>query len=369
MLTRRNFNLALSALGAGLASGSRANAPLRVTAPPVLSPVRIQGQNTFTYELLAQNLSEHSVCVGGLLISDRGTTRPLVRYSPEEILRRCTLLGDGDEGRSIPPGRQAIIYLEFPTATPLPAAVGHALTYSHEHIESVAVTESFVGSAPISLGAPVRGGPWAAVYHPAWRRGHRRVVNLRGDSPVIPGRFAIDWVRLDANGMIAAGDVDIPTNHLAYGADVLAVADAPVVATRDGVLEARSIAANPAHSLSVASGNYIILRLAPQRFALYEHLRPNSLRVDVGDVVCRGQSIASIGFSGDSTGPHLHFHVAQSPSPVEGDGAPFVIDQFTHLGAYEDIANLGRERWRARAGSPGGLRRQEHPASNAVVRF
>ena len=28
---------------------------------------------------------------------------------------------------------------------------------------------------PVVLGAPLAGGPWAAVYHPDWERGHRRV--------------------------------------------------------------------------------------------------------------------------------------------------------------------------------------------------
>ena len=187
--------------------------------------------------------------------------------------------------------------------------------------------------------------------------------------PVIPGRFAIDWIKADAQGMTADGDPDIPINHFGYGADVLAVADAVVVATRDGMQEARSIAATPGHSLSDASGNYVILELAPRQFAFYEHLKPNSLRVDVGERVSEGQAIASLGFTGDSTGPHLHFHVAESPFPVEGDGAPFVIDHFRHLGGYEDIANLGRERWRPSAGALGGLRRHERPDCNAVVRF
>jgi murein DD-endopeptidase MepM/ murein hydrolase activator NlpD len=58
--------------------------------------------------------------------------------------------------------------------------------------------------------------------------------------------------------------------------------------------------------------------------------------------VRRGQPIASLGFTGDSTEPHLHFHVADNSSPLLGEGVPFEFE-----------TNGKRER----------------PAPNAVVAF
>jgi murein DD-endopeptidase MepM/ murein hydrolase activator NlpD len=36
-----------------------------------------------------------------------------------------------------------------------------------------------------------------------------------------------------------------------------------------------------------------------------------------------------VGNSGNSTAPHLHFHVSDRPSILEGEGLPYVIDGFS----------------------------------------
>jgi len=57
-------------------------------------------------------------------------------------------------------------------------------------------------------------------------------------------------------------------------------------------------------------------------------LQPGSLRVKTGDRVRRGQVLPRIGNSGDARGPHLHFQVSTSASPLAGEGGPYVIDQY-----------------------------------------
>jgi len=63
-------------------------------------------------------------------------------------------------------------------------------------------------------------------------------------------------------------------------------------------------------------------------YALYAHLQPGSLKVKKGDAVKKGQAIALLGNSGNTTGPHLHFHVIHGKSPLGSDGVPYVIDSF-----------------------------------------
>jgi murein DD-endopeptidase MepM/ murein hydrolase activator NlpD len=61
-----------------------------------------------------------------------------------------------------------------------------------------------------------------------------------------------------------------------------------------------------------AGGNAIVIRHqgVPGVFATrYDHLKKNSVLVQPGDVVTRGQKIAEAGSAGNSTGPHLHFEV------------------------------------------------------------
>jgi len=86
---------------------------------------------------------------------------------------------------------------------------------------------TFVGSgSPVVLSPPLEGGPWVAVHSPEWPRGHRRVVYVSNRGPRIPGRYAIDWVAVDAQGRTSRGSEDVPAEALGHGARVLAGIDA-----------------------------------------------------------------------------------------------------------------------------------------------
>jgi murein DD-endopeptidase MepM/ murein hydrolase activator NlpD len=147
---------------------------------------------------------------------------------------------------------------------------------------------------------------------------------------------------------------------------VLAVADARVAAVRDGMDEPARISQRTHPAPEDDAGNYVALQLADGRHAFYEHLRKHSIRVAVGERVRAGQVIAALGFSGESTGPHLHFHVADASSPLGGEGLPFEIRTFERLGRYDDISRLGKP-WQA--ADSDAVRHREWPGSNTVVRF
>jgi murein DD-endopeptidase MepM/ murein hydrolase activator NlpD len=59
-----------------------------------------------------------------------------------------------------------------------------------------------------------------------------------------------------------------------------------------------------------AYGNHIIVRHDNGVETLYAHL--TSASVDAGDRVLRGQRIGSVGSTGNSSGPHLHFEVLRN---------------------------------------------------------
>jgi len=60
-------------------------------------------------------------------------------------------------------------------------------------------------------------------------------------------------------------------------------------------------------------GNYIVIRHSGGVQTLYAHL--NSVQVSPGQQVSAGQTIGSIGSTGRSTGPHLHFEVRGAVNP------------------------------------------------------
>jgi murein DD-endopeptidase MepM/ murein hydrolase activator NlpD len=146
-------------------------------------------------------------------------------------------------------------------------------------------------------------------------------------------RFAIDWIKADAAGMSrGAGDPQDPASYYAYGQEVLAVADGRVVSVLDDRSDRPVPVPDPAldreNAAHITTGNHVILSIGSGRFPMYAHLQPGSIRVRVGDRVRRGQAIALLGNSGNSTEPHLHFHVAANDRPLEADGLPYVHDRF-----------------------------------------
>ncbi len=163
----------------------------------------------------------------------------------------------------------------------------------------------------------------------------------------LPGRFTIDFVKVDDAGRTTRGDADLVADALGDGAEALAVADATVAATRDSMAEVTRVSERRKHPQDEAAGNFVSLDLGDGRFAVYEHLKPGSIRVRPGQRVRRGEVVAQLGFTGDSTGPHLHLHVGDAASPLGAEGLPFVFDRVDVLGRYPDIAAMGKTRWSA----------------------
>ena len=154
-------------------------------------------------------------------------------------------------------------------------------------------------------------------------------------------------MKVDDAGRTTRGDADLVANALGYGAEALAVADATVAATRDSMAEVTRVSERRKHPQDEAAGNFVSLDLGDGRFAVYEHLKPGSIRVRPGQRVRRGEVVAQLGFTGDSTGPHLHLHVGDAASPLGAEGLPFVFDRVDVLGRYPDIAAMGKTRWSA----------------------
>ena len=89
-----------------------------------------------------------------------------------------------------------------------------------------------------------------------------------------------------------------------------------VIATRADVPENTPPAVPPFTTFNALLGNYVVEALGHHRFALYAHLHTGSVRVRPGERVHRGQVLALVGNTGNSTESHLHFHVTSGPLPL-----------------------------------------------------
>ena len=144
-----------------------------------------------------------------------------------------------------------------------------------------------------------------------------------------PGRtFRTDGTRLD--------------DYYIYGRPVLAPADGVVHATHDGEAD------GPIGQWSFlrAAGNHVILEVAPAEFLFIAHLQPGSIAVVPGERVRARQFLGRVGNSGNSSEPHVHLHLQDTPTPYLGEGIPLYFHGYRAGGVEIDrgMPYGGRER-------------------------
>ncbi len=136
-------------------------------------------------------------------------------------------------------------------------------------------------------------------------------------------RRAVDFVIRDATGSTFRGDGSRNGDYYAYGQDIVAPADGTVVTVIDGVPDNTPGSMNPFSAV----GNCIVLRHAELEFSVLAHFQPHSIVVREGDAVKAGQRLGRCGNSGNSSEPHLHFHLQNTAVLQDGTGfAPFFQD-------------------------------------------
>ncbi|MCI0387218.1 MAG: M23 family metallopeptidase [Acidobacteria bacterium] len=253
------------------------------------------------------------------------------------------------------------------TVAAVPPALRHRLSLkvgSYPEELTIECARVAVSRGLVTISPPLRGGEWLAANGPSNTSGHRRALIPVGGGAHIAQRFAIDWVQLREDGRTFTGDRLDNKNYRCYGAEALAVADSTVVAVKDGIPENVPGATSRAVpiTLETIGGNYVILDLGQGRYAFYAHLQPGQIRVKVGDKVRRGHILGLVGNSGNSTEPHLHFHISDANSPLGSDGLPYAFDSFELQGKGWGWKSSGQD-------APAEKRANEIPLENEVVRF
>jgi murein DD-endopeptidase MepM/ murein hydrolase activator NlpD len=165
---------------------------------------------------------------------------------------------------------------------------------------------------------------------------------------VIPEEFGLDIAKLGDNGLSHKGTGTRFEDYYAYGADVLAAAGGRVIEAENGQPEDPTAMQQPdesqeayfarlqkdqgnrlAKGMTSITGNYVMIDHGQSEYSLYAHLQSGSVRVKVGDQIRAGDVIGKLGSSGNSTEPHLHFHVCDNANPLLCAGIPVNFSNVT----------------------------------------
>ena len=215
-----------------------------------------------------------------------------------------------------------------------------------------------MGPSPIVVDFPLQ-GEWAAYHTPA-----ERVPSHGTDQ--LAQRYAYDFLRIERDrkgwkfcraSMQRYRILGVPLqNCYGWAAPIHAPFGGAIVAARDGwperspvhflrdlaVVLINGLTFDPrrAGGLVQVLGNHIVLQMPGREvYALIAHARTGSVRVREGDEVQLGQQLAEVGHSGNSTAPHLHFHLMDGPDVLTARGLPCSFRKYEALrdGAWETL--------------------------------
>jgi hypothetical protein len=347
------------------AGGHGTSNPVPVKPPDEFTAVTVQplgtvhelargtdGRYHLVYELQLTNTKPAPATIQQVDVVDAGRSdRILASFSGSALIDRMRTMQPAPATSAyIAPDASRLLYIElsFGSLSAAPQAIEHHLrllgaenpgTSTPSQLDYSVARMDVSHQAPLVLGPPLAGKGWVAVNgccnHEIIHRGSVQSVN---GGLFDSQRYAIDWMRLNNAGELVHGDPTVATNYVDYGASVLAVADGTVVDTLN-TLPDQTPGSLPDpgsfKSIEEVDGNHVILDVGHGKFVFYAHLKKGSVVVHDGQHVRRGQMLAQLGNTGNTSAPHLHLHVMDGISALGSDGLPYSVDRFGLAGQID----------------------------------
>jgi hypothetical protein len=332
--------IAIVCLAAGGAQAQEDMTPLILSVADAPVPFSgSDGRTHLAYELAMTNFSSGDITVEKVEILSNGTV--LQTLDTASVATRLQAAGIREAAGTLGKSTHALLFLHLALSpgSAVPAQLTHRVTLRAAAAppDNQVLTESGGATtvdkqAVAVIGPPLRGDGYISADSCCDATRHQRAALPVNGRVWLAQRYAVDWEKLNAAGLIYAGPQDKLESYAIFGQPVFAVADAQVVLAIDGEPEGTPGKYPTNISLDKADGNSVILDLGAHRYALYAHMQPGSLKVRTGDKVRLGQVIGLVGDTGNSFAPHLHFQVMDSPSSLAANGLPYEISSFEVTG-------------------------------------
>ena len=349
------------------------------------------------YELLVVNPSGLVVTLESIATLDGVSGAILAETDGEGLAATWISRGEGPPG-TLAPGQSAFLVMDVAlpedadpprmvrhrvqTSRALPGKGGEGDEKQAQKRESrAAPTATFVGGEvavervpAIVLAPPLHGAGWLVTNGCCDAANpHRATLRALDGHMTVPERFAIDFVQLQSDGRLFSGPLEALSSYQYFALPVVAATDGVVVGLADDQPDVVPGGEPEGKTPESALGNYVVVATGAGRYVLYAHLKAGSVGHRIGEPVKTGDAIGLLGNSGETSRPHLHFEVMDSPSPLAANGLPYVFRRFAGLGRLRDgeVAALlfkGEAALIDKTALPGN-HRNELPLDREVVEF
>jgi hypothetical protein len=371
----------LLTLALGVPFASAAQEPEQLT--PVIGNVIAEpepvltsnGRRELAYELQLINRSQSTVTVRSLeaLVGDKVAQK----LSGKALEAQMSPYGQPHHSIKLKPGQGAFVVMDVSLAAKakVPTELTHRIALTMQPKQAAVATNyelaptKVSGREAIVVAPPLRGSGWVVANGCCNEfNAHRGTVLPVNGAAHVAERFAIDFVQIDPMGRLFNGPLEL-TSYPYFGDEIHSATAGTVVSVLDNVPE------TPPGSLPVgitaeqAGGNHVVVAIGGGRYAFYAHMQPGSVRVKAGQKVKVGQVLGLLGNSGNSDGPHLHFHIMSTPHPLEANGMPYRFSNFTVEGTLTNAEGIQKGEVAKVTAAERGVRHDELPLTNQVIAF
>ena len=144
--------------------------------------------------------------------------------------------------------------------------------------------------------------------------GDTKELNYHHD--VLNQRYAFDFLIADAKGKTHQGAGNDNEDYFAFGRKVFAPADGVVTDVIQGVRDNPPRSMNPYSAL----GNAVVIQHHENEVSVLAHFKNGSIMVKPGEKIKKGRLLGLCGNSGNSSEPHIHYHLQNTPILQDGTG-------------------------------------------------
>ncbi len=150
-------------------------------------------------------------------------------------------------------------------------------------------------------------------------------------------RFAYDFLQVKEKKTFA-NNGDKNEDYYCFAKKVLAPGKGKVVSVENNILDNVPGEMNPKNTL----GNYIVIDHLNGEFSFLAHFKQGSIKLKVGDTVTQGQVIGLCGNSGNSSEPHIHYHIQNTSVFGKGEGLPAIFKSYKESNRVVEVGEPTR---------------------------